>query len=96
MRLITWRPLKKSAAAHPDAAAPLLAWRRVATRAQWASFAHVRADYNSADQVGRFTVFNIGGNKYRLVTTIHFNTRRVFIRAILTHKEYDRGHWKND
>jgi len=39
-------------------------------------------------------VFNIGGNKYRLVAVIHFNAQKLFIRQVLTHAEYDRGDWK--
>ena len=53
----------------------------------------MRAFYGSADQVGKFTVFNIAGNKYRMITVIHFNTGRVYVRRILTHAEYDRGAW---
>ncbi len=48
----------------------------------------------AADQVGRFTVFNIAGNKYRMIVVIHFNRGLVFVRHILTHGEYDRGAWK--
>ena len=59
-------------------------------------FTDVRAFYSSADQVGKCTVFNIAGNKYRLITVIHFNTGRVYVRRILTHAEYDRGAWKDD
>ncbi len=47
-----------------------------------------------ADQVGGLTVFNIGGNKARLVAAIHYNRRKVYIRAVLTHAEYDAGKWK--
>jgi mRNA interferase HigB len=47
-----------------------------------------------ADQVDRLTVFNIGGNKYRLITYIVYEKKRIYIRDILTHKEYDKGKWK--
>jgi len=50
--------------------------------------------YPQADQVGRCTVFNIGGNNYRLIAAIHYNTGVVYIRHVLTHAEYDRGAWK--
>ena len=50
--------------------------------------------FPQADQVGKKTVFNIGGNKYRLIAAIHYNRGRVYIRAILTHRDYDRGIWK--
>jgi mRNA interferase HigB len=44
--------------------------------------------------VGKLTVFNIGGNRARLVAAIHYNRCRVYIRAVLTHSEYDAGAWK--
>ena len=57
-------------------------------------FSHLRSTFPSVDQVGVFTVFNIGGNKYRLITTIHYNRGKVYIRDVLTHAEYNRGNWK--
>jgi mRNA-degrading endonuclease HigB of HigAB toxin-antitoxin module len=50
----------------------------------------------NADQVGKFTVFNIAGNAYRLITVIHFNTGRVYVRRVLTHAAYTRGTWRDD
>jgi HigB_toxin, RelE-like toxic component of a toxin-antitoxin system len=50
--------------------------------------------FPSADQVGKLTVFNIGGNKVRLIAAIHYNRHKVYIRAVLTHSEYDEGKWK--
>jgi mRNA interferase HigB len=47
-----------------------------------------------ADQVGKLTVFNIGGNKVRLIAAIHYNRKKVYIRAVLTHSEYNEGKWK--
>lgn len=54
-----------------------------------------------ADQVGKLTVFNIGGNKVRLIAAIHYNRQKVYIQAVLTHSEYDvriasrrEGKWK--
>jgi mRNA interferase HigB len=58
------------------------------------SFAQLRAMFPQADQVNNLTVFNIGGNKVRLVAAIHYNRRRVYIRAVLTHPEYVTGKWK--
>jgi len=48
----------------------------------------------SADKVGKFTVFDIGGNKFRLVAAVHYNRKKVYSRHVLTHVEYDRGTWK--
>lgn len=77
---------------HPDAESALQAWYRTM---EGEDFADLRATFASADYVGGLTVFNIGGNKYRLVAVIHYNRRKVFIRSVLTHAEYDRGIWKH-
>ena len=63
-------------------------------RHHFTSFANLRAHFPSADQVGKLTVFNIGGNKVRLIAAIHYNRRKLYIRAVLTHAEYDQGKWK--
>ena len=78
----------------PEAESSLRAWYRVAERSSWTSFVEVRRTYASADQVGRFTVFNIGGNKFRLIVVVHFNRGVAYVRHVLTHAEYDRGGWK--
>jgi mRNA interferase HigB len=64
---------------------------------QWhdfASFETLRATFPTADKVGDFIVVNIGGNTCRLITAMHFNRRKVYIRHVLTYQEYDRGAWK--
>jgi mRNA interferase HigB len=63
-------------------------------RRTFASFAEVQSVFQAADHVGKLTVFNIGGNKVRLIAAIHYNRRRVYIRAVLTHHEYDENKWK--
>jgi mRNA interferase HigB len=70
---------------------PLRAWHRVVSGARWANWGDVKADYRSADMVGNCTVFNIGGNKYRLVTRILFASHQVFVLKVMTHSEYDKG-----
>ena len=57
-------------------------------------FVDLRSIFPSADQVGKLTVFNIGGNKARLIAAVHYNRRKVYIHAVLTHNEYDEGKWK--
>ena len=96
MRILSLRRLREFWAEHPDAEASLRSWYRVATQARWQRFTDVRAHYRSADQVGKFTVFNIAGNAYRLITVIHFNTGRVYVRRVLTHAVYTRGTWRDD
>lgn len=96
MHVLSRRTLRLFWELHPDAESPLQAWHKAARKADWRNFADVRALFPQADQVGRFTVFNIGVNKYRLIAVIHFNRGKVFVRHVQTHKEYDRGHWKDD
>ncbi len=63
-------------------------------KASYQSFAELRGDFPHADQVGRLTVFNVGGNKCRVIAAIHYNRGKVYIRAVLTHSEYDEDNWK--
>ena len=79
---------------HPEAQSPLQAWYRTMESEAFADFNDLRATFASANYVDGLTVFNIGGNKYRLIAAVHYNRRKVFIRAVLTHAEYDRGDWK--
>jgi len=63
-------------------------------RQSFSNFASLRSVFPSADQVGDLTVFNIGGNKYRLIASVHFNRDKIYVRHVLTHLEYDKGEWK--
>ena len=79
---------------HPDSKESLLRWHKIVEKSDFTSFESIRATFPSADKVGDWIVFNIGGNKYRLITSIHFNRGKVYIRYVLTHRDYDRGGWK--
>jgi mRNA interferase HigB len=94
VRVISRRALREFASAHKDAEAPLDDWYRIAKRLRWTSLVDVRKTYPHADAVGEFTIFNIGGNKYRLATYIDYRTAKVYIRHVLTHEEYGREDWK--
>lgn len=89
MHVISEKKLRKFWTKWPAAETPLKAWRRIAEQATWTSLADVRAVYPHADPVGRCTVINIGGNKFRLIVAIHFNRGKVYVRHVLTHDEYD-------
>jgi mRNA interferase HigB len=96
MHVISRRKLREFWAIHPDAEHPLCRWYEIACDAEWASFDEVRAVFGRrVDRVGDLFVFDIGGNKYRLIAAIHFNRGKVFVRYVLTHAEYDRGDWKD-
>lgn len=94
MRIIKRGALVRFWEQHPDAKTSLESWYAVVRRATWKTPAEMRQVYHSADLVGRRTVFNIAGNKYRLMARVNYETQRVFVLYILTHAEYDRGDWK--
>jgi mRNA interferase HigB len=94
MHVISKKKLRTFWATHPDARSPLEQWFRVAKRADWSEFSEVRAVFRAADQVGAYTVFNIGGNKYRLIAEISYKRGKVFLRHVLSHADYSRGAWK--
>ncbi len=75
MHVISRKPLIAFGVDHVDAFEPLDRWYRIAKRATWVNFAAVKADFPTADLAGKSTIFNIGGNKYRLITEIFFDTQ---------------------
>jgi len=79
---------------HPAAKEPLDTWYRIMRRESFQNFSEIRQTFASADYVDGFTVFDIGGNKFRLITVVRYACQKVYIRAVLTHKEYDKGAWK--
>jgi mRNA interferase HigB len=90
VHVITRRALKEFAVIHKTAQKPLDSWYRVAKKANWQSLADVRVNYPHADAVGRCTVFNIGGNKYRLIVKIEYKLQPIYIKYVQTHAEYDK------
>lgn len=97
-RVISRRKIREFCQNHPgDVSAPtaLTAWFNDVSGACWLKWADVRAMYSAADRVGELTVFNVGGNKYRIICEIHHDVPRVLIRHVLTHAEYDKGKWKS-
>ena len=94
MHLITKKTLKIFWQENPDSRTALERWLRIIEKNQIENFSQLRETFPSADLVGKLTVFNIGGNKYRLIVAIHFNRQKVYVRNVLTHKEYDKGDWK--
>ena len=91
MRIISRKALREFAEKHADAEGPLDAWYRIVKGREYGSPHEVRADFPTASFLGaRRTVFNAGGNKYRLVVDIRYDLGRAYVRAVLTHEEYDR------
>jgi mRNA interferase HigB len=91
MKLISNSALRVFAAEHPQADAPLKGWRRVIEKNRLPNWSELKASFNTVDRVGDLVVFDIGGNKYRLIAYIRFEKQIVYIMAVLTHQEYDKG-----
>ena len=96
MHLISAEKLKQSASKYPDALKSIKAFGKTIKQAQWQSLIDVQQIYRDAEAVGKFTVFNIKGNKYRLILDIDYSEQVAYFKFFLTHAEYDREQWKND
>lgn len=99
-RIISIKRLREFWQQHPDAEGPLRVWYRTALKATWTHLQAVRADYPHADAVvvacGRtVTVFNRGGNKYRLIVDILYTVQVIYVCVVLTHAEYNKRKWKD-
>ncbi|NVN31133.1 type II toxin-antitoxin system HigB family toxin [Endobacter medicaginis] len=91
MQVIAVRTLREFWTCHPRAETPLRAWYHLVSKAEWSSPADVRAMFNAADFVGDSRViFDISGNRYRIICHVAYRYRRVLIKFVGTHAEYDR------
>jgi len=75
---------------HPTAQGPLEAWFRIVSKLSPATFVEIKRAFNSADYVAPYTVFDVGGNNFRVIAVIHYNRQKLYIREVFTHAEYDR------
>lgn len=80
---------------YPDSQTALARWFKIMQQTDFNNLGELRFTFPTADKVDDWVVFNIGGNKYRLIASIHFNRGKVYVRHILTHQEYTRGAWKS-
>ncbi len=96
MHVISYRRLREYGTNHSDCCEPLDNWYKIARQANWSNLLEVQSVFPSAEAVGSFTVFNIKGNKYRLIVSIDYQRQLIYIKYVLTHAEYDKDYWKND
>ncbi|MEO0352444.1 MAG: type II toxin-antitoxin system HigB family toxin [Cyanobacteria bacterium P01_A01_bin.15] len=94
MHIISRKSLRDFWSQYPDSQASLLRWFKIVEKSEFENFASLRLTFPSADKVGNLIIFNIGGNKYRLIASVHFNRQKIYIRYVLTHRNYDKGEWK--
>jgi mRNA interferase HigB len=96
VHIISTSRLKTYSADYPNAQSSLQTWLKLVSKANWQNLAETRKTFPSADSVKNFTVFNIAGNRYRLITYIDYESKKIFIRDFLTHADYDKDKWKHD
>jgi len=96
MRIISRNALVNFWEKHPEAKVSLLAWYKTVTSSEWENFADVRKTFRRADIYRDCAIFDVGGNKYRLIVKVRYRTKRVYIRFVLTHSDYDKDSWKED
>lgn len=89
-------PLRKFWEKHSNAEKPLRLWVALTKAAVWKTFSDARRTFPATDIYKALTIFDIGGNKFRLIAQINYKTGIVYVHHILTHKEYDKGDWKED
>jgi mRNA interferase HigB len=85
--------LLKMSNKHPETVRILALWYKTVKKAAWRGLNEVRKDYPSADQVGNVLIFNVLGGNYRLIVRVTYPGQRIYIKALLTHREYDRKEW---
>ena len=91
MRITSRKPLRDFWQQRPDSKTQLTAWFAEAKRADWRSANEIKAQYKSASILkGGRVVFNICGNKYRIVVMINFESQIVYVRFVGTHSDYDK------
>lgn len=90
MRVISRRALRDFWESNPQAKSPLSAWFRIMELSTFSDLNVLKKTFGTADYVAPYTIFDVGGNKFRVITAIHYNRGRVYVRNVLTHAEYDR------
>jgi len=94
MRIVSRKAIREATAKHSEWGASLNAWYKITRNADWKSFADVRNSWKNSDMVERFVVFDISHNRCRLIATIKYKWRMVYIRRIVGHAEYDEKEWQ--
>lgn len=89
MHIISLKLLREFWQKHPTAELPLRQWHSIVEQTDFRDFGHIRTFYKSADYVPPFVVFDIGGDKFRVVVVVQYKARRMYVREVMTHRAYD-------
>jgi mRNA interferase HigB len=96
VRVLSRKKIRFASKEHPEWETSLLAWCKVAKSADWAHFLDVKQSWKNSGNVGTCVVFDISHNRCRLVAWINYKGKKVFIRYVLSHADYDKEKWKDD
>ena len=96
MRIISEKRLREFWQKNSEAENAMREWIKTVKLADWNNFSEVRKTFNHSDVFGNCTLFDVGGNKYRIIAKVAYQIKVVFIRFVLTHKEYDEKKWQPD
>lgn len=94
VKLIGRDLIQRFARTHPDSRSSLKSWTQAMESNSFKHFVGLKKTFGSADQVKPHSVFNISGNKYRLIAVVDYAVQSVAIECVLTHAEYDEGRWR--
>lgn len=93
MHVISIKMLREFWRKHPEAENALRQWHTIVEHIEFENFSHLREFFNSADYVPPYTVFDIGGNNFRVVVVVQYRFKKVYVRQVMTHREYDDWNW---
>jgi mRNA interferase HigB len=94
VRIIGRKKIVDAYKAHPNWKTSLVRWTTIVENAEWDHVPSMRQTFSSADPVGSYVIFNIGGNKARLAAIVKFQQKQVIVSQILSHTDYDRRDWE--
>lgn len=96
MHVISYRNIREFSQKHADSLEALDNWYTIASKSKWLNLVDIQQIFPKTEAVGNFTVFNIKGNKYRIIVSIDYEKQLIYLKYVLTHAEYDKDKWKND
>jgi len=101
MRIISKAKLKEFWDKRPQSKQSLEKWHEVTKKADWSKFGDIKNTFNATDKAkvcsGRTVeIFDVGGNKYRLIVSVHYNRGICYVLKVLTHAEHSKNKWKGE
>jgi mRNA interferase HigB len=89
MRIISIKMLREFWQKHPAAESVLRQWHSIVEQTDFTDFSHIHEFFNAADYVPPYVVFDVAGNNYRVVVVVQYRAKRLYVREVMTHREYD-------